>query len=197
MAKSRNIALKARVITATNRNLLTLIKNGRFREDLYYRINVASIEVPPLRERKDDIPLLVEHFIKVAAGKLNKNLHGITEEARTILECYPWPGNIRELENVILNLGINCQSGIIQAAAISRYLHGNAEDVDLFSDFTDAFLRKYADHEGLLELLYKGLEPSLIRKLMSMLGNNKTRVAARLGISRVTLQRKLPGLKEE
>jgi len=193
---SRNIALKARVITATNRNLLTLIKDGKFREDLYYRINVASIEVPPLRERKDDIPLFVEHFINIAAGKLNKNLHGVTEEARAIMERYPWPGNVRELENVILNLGINCQSGIIQAAEIPRYLNGNAEDVDLFSDFTDAFLRKYADQKGLLELLYRGIEPPLIRKLLAMLGNNKTQVASRLGISRVTLQRKLSDLKQ-
>ena len=193
---SRNIALKARVITATNRNLLTLIKDGKFREDLYYRINVASIEVPPLRERKDDIPLFVEHFINIAAGKLNKNLHGVTEEARAIMERYPWPGNVRELENVILNLGINCQSGIIQAAEIPRYLNGNAEEMDLFSDFTDAFLRKYADHKGLLELLYRGIEPPLIRKLLAMLGNNKTQVASRLGISRVTLQRKLSDLKQ-
>ena len=193
---SRNIALKARVITATNRNLLTLIKDGKFREDLYYRINVASIEVPPLRERKDDIPLFVEHFINIAAGKLNKNLHGVTEEARAIMERYPWPGNVRELENVILNLGINCQSGIIQAAEIPRYLNGNAEEMDLFSDFTDAFLRKYADQKGLLELLYRGIEPPLIRKLLAMLGNNKTQVASRLGISRVTLQRKLSDLKQ-
>jgi len=193
---SRNIALRARVITATNRNLLTLIKNGKFREDLYYRINVASIEVPPLRERKADIPLLVEHFVNVAASKLNKTLHGVTEEARTILERYPWPGNVRELENVILNLGINCQSGIIQAAEIPRYLNGNAEEMDLFSDFTDAFLRKYADQKGLLELLYRGIEPPLIRKLLAMLGNNKTQVASRLGISRVTLQRKLSDLNQ-
>ena len=192
---SRNIALRARVITATNRNLLMLIKNGKFREDLYYRINVASIEVPPLRDRKADIPLLVEHFVNVAASKLNKTLHGVTEEARTILERYPWPGNVRELENVILSLGINCQSGIIQAAQIPRYLSGNPEDADLFSDFTDTFLRKYADHKGLLGLLYKGLEPPLIQKLLARLGNNKTAVADQLGISRVTLQRKLSGMK--
>jgi DNA-binding NtrC family response regulator len=193
---SGNIALNARVITATNRNLLTLIKNGKFREDLYYRINVASIEVPPLRERRDDIPLLVEHFIKVAASKLNKNLHGITQEAQSILERYAWPGNIRELENVILSLGINCQSGVIQADEIPRYLRGHAEEVDLFSEFTGEFLRKYGDHKGLLDLLYKGVEPPLIRKLMARFGGNKTAVAERLGISRVTLQRKLSQLKQ-
>ncbi|UCF96330.1 MAG: sigma-54-dependent Fis family transcriptional regulator [Spirochaetaceae bacterium] len=193
---TRNITLKARVIAATNRNLLTLIKDGRFREDLYYRINVASIEVPPLRERREDIPLLVEHFIKVAASKLNKNLHGITDEARTILERYPWPGNVRELENVILSLGINCQSGIIQTIEIPRYLSGNAEEIDLFSVFTDEFLKKYHDHAGLLELLYKGIEPALIRKLLVRLGNNKTAVADRLGISRVTLQHKISQMNQ-
>ncbi len=191
---SRNIALKARVITATNRNLLTLIKNGTFREDLYYRINVASIQVPSLRERKDDILPLVEHFINVASSKLNKNLHGVAGEARAILERYPWPGNVRELENVILSLGINCQSGIIQAAEIPRYLLGNTEEPDLFSAFADAFLKKYPDRNGLLQLLYRSLEPPLIRKLLTMLGNNKTAVAARLGVSRVTLQRRLSNL---
>jgi two-component system response regulator AtoC len=194
---SRNINLKARIIVATNRNLLTLIKNGKFREDLFYRINVASIEVPPLRERKEDIPLLVEHFVGVAVSKLNKTLRGVTEEALAILENYPWPGNVRELENVILSLGINCQSGIIQAAEIPRYLVGNEKGQDLFSDFSDAFLREYADRKGLLKLLYNGLEPPLIRKLLARLGNNKTAAADRLGISRVTLQRKLTGMKQQ
>jgi DNA-binding NtrC family response regulator len=193
---TRNITLNARIITATNRNLLTLVKNGEFREDLYYRINVASIDVPPLRERRDDIPLLVEHFIKVAASKLNKNLSGVTREAQSILEHYPWPGNIRELENVILSLGINCQSGIIQAAEIPRYLSGNSEEIDLFSEFTDDFLREYANQKGLLKLLYRGIEPLLIEKLMMKLGGNKTAVADRLGISRVTLQRRLSQIKQ-
>jgi two-component system response regulator AtoC len=194
---SRNINLKARVITATNRNLLTLIKNGKFREDLFYRINVASIEVPPLRERKDDIALLVEHFVNVTASKLNKTLRGVTEEALAILENYQWPGNVRELENVILSLGINCQSGVIQANEIPRYLGGKTEAQDLFADFTDTFLKRHADHKGLLEVLYSSLEPPLILKLLARLGNNKTAVAERLGISRVTLQRKLSQMKQQ
>lgn len=194
---SRNIYLKARVITATNRNLLTLIKNGKFREDLFYRINVASIEVPPLRERKDDIPLLVDHFVNVAASKLNKTLRGVTDEALSILKNYRWPGNVRELENVILSLGINCQSGIIEAANILRYLRGNDKGQDLFSDFSEVFLRQYADQKGLLKLLYNSLEPPLIRMLLTKLGNNKTAVAERLGISRVTLQRKLSEIKQQ
>ena len=124
---------------------MTLIKEGKFREDLFYRINVASIEVPPLRTRKDDIPLLVEHFIRVAASKLNKSLRGGTEHALTILNNYSWPGNVRELENVILSLGINCQSEIIEATEIPPYLIENNKDQDLFSEFSDAFLRRYTD----------------------------------------------------
>ena len=193
---TRNIPLNARVITATNRNLLMLVKKGKFREDLYYRINVASIDVPPLRDHREDIPLLIEHFIKVAARKLNKSLQGITQEAQSILERYPWPGNIRELENVILSLGINCQSGIIQTSEIPRYLSANSERVDLFSEFTDEFLKRYADQKGLIELLHDGIEPLLIRRLMKELGGNKTAVAERLGISRVTLQRKLSQMKQ-
>ena len=138
----------------------------------------------------------MDHFILVAASKLNKNLRGITGEARAVLQRYPWPGNVRELENVILSLGINCQSGLIQAAEIPRYLSGATEKADLFSDFVGVFLRRYTDHDGLLSILYTGLESPLIRTLMNKLGNNKTAVADRLGISRVTLQRKLSQLKQ-
>ncbi len=98
---SKTIKVDVRLITATNKDLNQLIKKGAFREDLYYRINVVPILIPPLRERKEDIPLLVEHFINKFGIENNKNVKGITKEALDLMMQYEWPGNIRELENLI------------------------------------------------------------------------------------------------
>ncbi|WP_138207942.1 sigma 54-interacting transcriptional regulator [Haloimpatiens lingqiaonensis] len=102
-----------RIIAATNRDLETMIKNGQFREDLYYRLNVINITLPPLRERKEDISLLVEHFIQKLNTKLNKNIKGITNDCIIYLEKYHWPGNIRELENIIERAMNMCDGNLI------------------------------------------------------------------------------------
>jgi DNA-binding NtrC family response regulator len=98
---SKTIKVDVRLITATNKDLSHLIKKGAFREDLYYRINVVPIVIPPLRERKEDIPLLVEHFISKFNGENSKNVRGIDKEALEVIMQYEWPGNVRELENLI------------------------------------------------------------------------------------------------
>lgn len=98
---SKTIKVDVRLITATNRDLTQLIKKGQFREDLFYRINVVPIILPPLRERKEDIPLLVDHFIKKFNEENNKNVKGISKEALELMMNYDWPGNVRELENLI------------------------------------------------------------------------------------------------
>jgi DNA-binding NtrC family response regulator len=98
---SKTIKVDVRLITATNRDLDQLLKKGEFREDLYYRINVVPIVIPPLRERKEDIPLLTEHFINKFNAENNKNIKGVTPEALELMMNYDWPGNIRELENLI------------------------------------------------------------------------------------------------
>jgi transcriptional regulator with GAF, ATPase, and Fis domain len=98
---SKTIKVDVRLITATNKDLNQLIKKGGFREDLYYRINVVPILIPPLRERKEDIPLLIEHFIIKFGVENNKNVKGISKEALEVMMQYEWPGNIRELENLI------------------------------------------------------------------------------------------------
>ncbi|MBC7337480.1 MAG: sigma 54-interacting transcriptional regulator, partial [Clostridia bacterium] len=95
------IKVNVRVIAATNRNLEQLMDKGQFREDLYFRLNVVEINVPPLRERKEDIPLLVDHLLEKIGRKIGKRVAGITEEALVLLEQYCWPGNVRELENVL------------------------------------------------------------------------------------------------
>ena len=98
---SKTIKVDVRLITATNKDLNQLIKKGSFREDLYYRINVVPIVIPPLRERKEDIPILIDHFIKKFSVENNKNVKGINKEALELLMQYEWPGNVRELENLI------------------------------------------------------------------------------------------------
>ena len=104
------LAADVRVVTATNRNLQSAIAEGRFREDLFYRLNVFPIEVPALRERKEDIPLLVEYFVDRYANKAGKRITGINKRSMELLQSYSWPGNIRELQNVIERSVIVCDS---------------------------------------------------------------------------------------
>jgi Nif-specific regulatory protein len=98
---TRTLRVDVRIIAATNRNLTQMVQEGRFREDLFYRLNVVSVEMPPLRDRKDDIPALAEFFVRRSAGELKKKIDGIDAEAQKVLMRHNWPGNIRELENVI------------------------------------------------------------------------------------------------
>jgi formate hydrogenlyase transcriptional activator len=101
LGSTRTIRLDFRLVAATNRDLSELVESGRFRRDLYYRLNVFPIEIPPLRDRKEDIPLLVWHFAKKYARRLNKRIEKIGAEDMAALSQYPWPGNVRELQNLI------------------------------------------------------------------------------------------------
>lgn len=118
------ITSDVRVITATNKNLPQLIKEGGFREDLYYRINIVHIDVPPLRERLDDIPLLVEYFIKTANINYSKQIKGFSKEAYKKLRQYSWPGNVRELENIINRVVLTSKKDSIEEADVSNYIMG-------------------------------------------------------------------------
>ncbi len=192
----KNIPLKARVISATNRDLEERVKNGDFREDLYYRLNVATIKVPPLRERKEDIPELVNYFIENVRNKLDRDIRGISRGALKMMMEYDWPGNVRELENVITNLCINADGGIIHEGKV-RKLISRGDEGDIFENFVDKFLEKYSGKENLLNIITEKLEDKLIERLREKLGDNKTAIAKALGISRVTLQKKWPSHQEE
>ncbi len=113
LGSTSSVRLKARIITATNKNLEKLVRDGIFRQDLYYRINVVRIEIPPLRKRKEDIPLLADNFIKRFNRLQNREISGIESQALSLLMAHDWPGNIRELENVIERAFIMCRSGEI------------------------------------------------------------------------------------
>lgn len=169
---NETIKVNVRIISATNQDLEQKIKEKSFREDLYYRLNVVSIFIPPLRERKEDILPLVEHFIQKYNQKTGKKIQGITRDAKDILLSHPWPGNIRELENVIE-----------RAIVLSR---GEAIDKqDL------AYLSFQKADQIPSDLSLKELEKSQILKVLEKTGGNLTQAAELLGIHRNTLRLKM------
>jgi len=111
---NQEVEVDVRVIAATNRNLAEEVQQGRFREDLFYRLNVIEIRLPPLRERREDIPLLVEHFVQRISSQLDKDVGGISAEALKLLIAYDWPGNVRELENVIERAIVSCRNSTLE-----------------------------------------------------------------------------------
>ena len=119
---TQEVEVDVRVIAATNKNLAEEVQQGRFREDLYYRLNVIEIRLPPLRERREDIPLLAEHFVQRISSELGKDVAGMSADALKMLIAYDWPGNVRELENVIERAIVTCRNGALEAADFS-WLH--------------------------------------------------------------------------
>jgi len=171
------IKVDVRFIAATNRDIKEEVKNGKFREDLYYRLNVVNIEIPPLRDRKDDIPLLVAYFSKKYSLLMKKEITGVSEEAINLLVNYEYPGNVRELENIIERAVVLCNSSQI--------------DVEhLPSDLKELKIEVFTKKEGKFMSLEE-LEKEYIKWILREVGNNKTVAAQILGIDRVSLWRKL------
>jgi DNA-binding NtrC family response regulator len=164
-----------RIIAATNRNLLKEVKNNRFREDLYYRLNTVTIEIPPLRERKEDIQPLVEYFLK----KLTPYKKRISPDAIPILLDYNWPGNVRELKNFLERVIIFSEKDIIDKEDIIPYFKSKTEIQDREEKF----------------LSLKEVELNYIKKVLEYTGGNKTKTAEILNIDRKTLRMKLKELE--
>jgi transcriptional regulator with GAF, ATPase, and Fis domain len=160
------LTVDVRILAATHKDLAQEVRNGNFREDLFYRLNVIPIFLPPLRERKNDTPLLVEHFLKLFAGQKRKNLQGVSSEALRLLLDYPWPGNVRELENTIEHAVVLAKAGQVEAWDLPSIIQA----------ITAGPPPTLAQREGktLLEILEE-------------CGWNKKLAAQRLGISRSTL----------
>lgn len=189
---TETIKTDVRIISATNKNLENLINEGKFREDLYYRINVVSIKVPPLRERKGDIPALVHYFIRKHNKKIGKDIRGITSATLEKLKSYSWPGNVRELENAIQRAMIFCPGNYISV----EHLHGFHEEK--FSDHNlDKLIEEIAKLVIRNKCLYlfdevvKKVEIELIKKALELTDGNQVQAARLLGISRNTLRKKL------
>lgn len=130
LGSSTTVKTNVRIITASNKDLAALVEAGSFRKDLYYRINVVKLRLPSLAERKEDIPLLSEHFIERLNRLRNKNVIGLSPEALAVFMHHDWPGNIRELENVIEYAFILCRDGLIQPRCLPDYLHAGGPIID-------------------------------------------------------------------
>lgn len=164
----------ARILAATNKDLAKLTEKGLFREDLYYRINVIKIKLPPLNRRREDIPLLVEHFIQRFNTLRNKDIHGISPEAMALLMQHDYPGNIRELENIVEHAFILCRGGLILPGHLPGYLSA-------------ASTVKSEPKNCTLE----AMEIRLIHQALVQSKGNRTEAARELGIDKTTLWRKM------
>lgn len=183
IGSTRPVTVDTRIIAATNQRLDLLVRSGQFREDLYYRLNVIKIELPPLRERREDIPLLVRTLINRYSKKMNKTIRGISQEAMSILMSYPWPGNVRELENAIE-----------RAVAVSETDRIRREDLPL--EVLSSLSTEGSLIDWSLKRVKKSLEMEHIYKVLGITGGNKKKAAEFLGLNTSTLWRKLRKYQE-
>ncbi|EQB63658.1 MAG: Response regulator [candidate division Zixibacteria bacterium RBG-1] len=167
------VKIDVRILAATNQDLEQRIQEKKFREDLYYRLNVISIVLPPLRERKDDILLLTDHFLKKYSKKLNKEIVGITPKAKDVLLNYNWPGNVRELENVIERGMVLCRSNVLDVSDLPEFR--TLEKKEILED----------------NLTLQELEKRYISRVLQQTKGNMGQTADILGIHRNTLRLKI------
>jgi two-component system, NtrC family, response regulator AtoC len=181
---TRDIRVNVRVIAATNRDLERAVREGRFRGDLFYRLKVFPVDIPPLRERMSDVPILVEHFVNYYNAVLKKNITGFTPDALTHLTAYPWPGNVRELKNIIERAMVLTKSDAMDAGLLPREITG----VQPPREREDGPLRG-ADHAPVKHL--GDVEKDYILDVLKSKGGNRSVTARLLGIARSTLLEKL------
>lgn len=181
---NKSISTDVRIIAATLRDLENDIIDGKFREDLYYRLNVVSIKVPALRERKDDLPLLIDFFIKKHSKKLESKISSISKEALKVLESHNWPGNIRELENCLERAMILSEKDEIDIESLPKSVFS--------SNISENNLINFSTEENLsIKLHTQKLEEALIKKALEKTAGNRTHAAKLLEISHRTLLYKL------
>jgi two-component system response regulator HydG len=170
------VKVDVRLVAATNRDLQERVAAGEFREDLYYRLKVVQISVPPLRERRDDILFLVEHFRRKFNRKFGKEIRGISSEVERMFLDYPWRGNVRELENLLEHSFVRCRQNVITAESLPP-------------DFL-----QYFESRALSADLNPEDEAVAIRRALEQAGGSKAGAARLLGMSRRTIYRKLERL---
>ena len=179
LGATRHEKSSARILVATNRDLATMVKKGEFRQDLYYRINVISLELPPLRKRKEDIPLLVEHFVEQFNSLQHKGITGFTPGAYSLLMAHDWPGNVRELENVVERAFVLCTTKWIGPEHLPEELTGcrpqSAETGDMLS------AKRVVEKQAIIGALHRNRF-------------NRAAAARELGIHKTTLYRKMKSL---
>ena len=178
LGDTNSYPIDVRIISTSNCDITSSIQQGRFREDLYYRLKVIDIDMPALRERKEDIPILVQHFIQKFSKELKKAVSGVSGDALKILLNYPWPGNVRELENIIQ-----------RAITLSQHEVISPEDLpaSIIQKADEKLFEKAMEEKFTLDQL----EKEYVRRVLIETGGNKSKAAERLGLDRKTLYRKL------
>jgi len=184
LGSGRTRKVSVRILAATNKNLEKEVHEGRFREDLYYRLAAVSIFMPPLRDRKEDIPILARSLLDTAIKELGKKADGFTDEAISCMQAYHWPGNVRELQNEIRHMLIMGNTAVLGAELLtSRVLRAVPEEKPV--------LEVFADQGGPLKERVEALEAHILRETLIRHRWNKSRAAKELGLSRVGLRAKL------
>ena len=185
LGESRDVKVDVRIITATHRDLAAETKAGRFREDLFYRINVLPIVIPPLRARREDVNLLVDHFVARNNARLGTRIRGLTPEARKLLLEYAWPGNVRELENTIERAMVLCDGDVLDAHDLPERLR----------EALDPVHAQLATGELSIKKTTAAIEEILIRRALQKTRGNRTRAAELLEISHRALLYKIKDYK--
>ncbi|HVJ90719.1 MAG TPA: sigma-54 dependent transcriptional regulator, partial [Labilithrix sp.] len=185
LGDSRDIKIDVRIITATHRDLAAEAKAGRFREDLFYRINVLPITIPPLRARREDINLLIDHFLVRNNARLGTQIRGLTAEARKLLLEYAWPGNVRELENTIERAMVLCEGDVIGTQDLPERLREALDPVQVHLASGELSVKKTT----------AAIEEILIRRALQKTRGNRTRAAELLEISHRALLYKIKDYK--
>ena len=189
---SETIKTDVRLIAATNKNLEEMVRAGTFREDLYYRLNVVCIELPPLRERKEDLGDLAAYFIARFNHKFDKNVKGISAEGLTRMENYAWPGNVRELANVIQKAVLFCDSEYLSTECWEKMARRDSENYTPVEQAVRqlAALLFASGCQDRFQETVRLFEKEMVRKAMECTGGNQVHSARLLGISRNTLRKK-------
>jgi nitrogen regulation protein NR(I) len=195
VGSNKTLKMSARIIAATNRNLAEATQERHFREDLYYRLRVFSIHIPPLRERKEDIPLLVRHFVDMSNQELRKQIKGVDSGAMDLLLAHNWPGNVRELENVIKSAAVLCRGDVILPehlpSRLTRVPQGPGYAA--LESALEKILREKTESgspEPYKEIT-EYVESLLVKKVLQQVDQNQVKAAELLGISRTTLRKKM------
>jgi two-component system response regulator AtoC len=181
LGDTKDVKVDVRIIAATHRDLAADVKAGRFREDVFYRIHVLSIHIPPLRERREDLSLLIEHFVVRNNARLGTNIRGLSVEARKVLLEYAWPGNIRELENTIERAMVLAESDLLQVSDLPERVREALDPVQV----------RLASGELSIKKTTAAIEEILIRRALQKTKGNRTRAADLLEISHRALLYKI------
>ena len=204
MTNSEIEQLKPRIILSTRKDLLDLVKKGKFRDDLYYKVNVVPIHLPPLRDRLEDIPILVEHFMKLLSNNYN-DLKFISESGLKLISKFHWPGNIQELKNFVERLSLVTSDKVITSENIKTILNNNThKKINFENDYIDTIIKNYFEKyfldfnyyekKDLHHTFVQKIEEPLISSILKHTRGNQIKAAKILGFNRNTLRKKIKEL---